>query len=116
MYNLKLIPFCNNLLEAIYLQVADIIDREAGIVRCKECGSLFKPGRAGQQFCPPKMWESRSTCQNRYAVRECRKEKQAKEKVYSLWREGKLLDEIMQATGLSAEKVQSILGNICKEV
>ncbi|RJQ30569.1 MAG: hypothetical protein C4589_03020 [Peptococcaceae bacterium] len=116
MYNLKLLPFCNTLLEAVYLKVAEIIDKEAELVRCKECGSLFKPVRAGQQFCLPGTGKGRSPCQNRYAVRKWREEEQVKDKVYSLWEEGKLLDEIMQATGLSAEKMQSLLGNICKEV
>lgn len=75
MDRLKLMPYCHNLLEAIYLQVAGIIDQGSGLVACKECGSLFAPTRKGQEFCPPQAWEKRSPCQNRYSVRKWRKER-----------------------------------------
>lgn len=69
---------CENLLEAIYLQVYEVIGERKNLVRCKECGSLFVPSRKGQRFCPrPEGMGAgtRSPCQNRYAVRKCRPNK-----------------------------------------
>lgn len=64
---------CGSLLQYIYLQVFDHVSRRKDFVQCLDCGSWFSPTKAGMKFCPPLPGKKKSSCANRFYVRENRK-------------------------------------------
>lgn len=91
----------DSLYGAIRLRAAlDLAGGAYGFRRCKwaKCGRPFLAKHEKDRFCSYR-------CQNNFFATESK----MKKLVRKLWEEGKLLDEIMQATGLPAEKIQQWL-------
>jgi len=91
----------DSLYNAVYLQAAlNLAGGAYGFRRCKwaKCGRSFLAKHEKDRFCSYR-------CQNNFFATESK----MKKLVRKLWEECKLLDEIMQATGLPAEKIQQWL-------
>lgn len=93
-----------DLLGALWVQFLSVVVKPSSLVECKECGLLFVPNEAGQQFCPPPQGTMKSPCLNRHSVKRSRQ----KEKASKLFREGKSIDEIIRT--ISAGKGGVIAG------
>jgi hypothetical protein len=61
----------NTLLESIYSLTADSITG-GQLGQCQSCGAVFIQTDGRQRFCPPRPWQSKSTCMNRERVRRQR--------------------------------------------
>lgn len=62
----------DSLLESIYSLVTNSATR-GNLAQCESCGAVFIQTDARQRFCPPRPWQTKSTCMNRERVRRWRK-------------------------------------------
>jgi hypothetical protein len=65
------------LLEAVYSMIANRTTggRPSRLEACKECGAVFLQTHDQQRFCPPRLGQTRSACQQRLAMRTARHKK-----------------------------------------
>lgn len=61
-----------NLFEVAYYQLTNAILNKAKFRKCMECGAIFEVTHESQKFCPPKLGNKRSTCENTFKVRKRR--------------------------------------------
>jgi hypothetical protein len=69
----------NSLVESIYTIVTDSIT-QGRLAQCCSCGAVFVQTDERQRFCPPRPWQSKSTCMNRERVRRHRKKTKRRER------------------------------------